>query len=1090
MLEIDRLNRIKEFAYSIDQNLSKEALILAVLSDSAGRRSAARQLNIASNYFKDPIKDLEEWKKSRVNSWKDCNTEIKENKEEIKWPAYLCEKDSSLRYFDFDRDDDEKFSPEEDEELQDSDLEPDEDEDEIEGTLIDDFQDVDEKDQSVEEMFLEYQHLMGEFDEEEYEAKRMELKRKNQCICTDESDDDADDYDLDTKETDIYDSLVEHKEVAVPEPPESPDDILTVDCLVSRLIEHSYAVDWIRKHIAGNVKSLRTRLDFAAGKTLEKFPQYAEEIKGLKDLIFIQASQYFEATNSRPFPVFLFSNSECDIPSLLDTFSRILGCVLLMHDSTTDEDEFGEALKKNLPHLVLFSSCLERSSSLYGNRYIEKVLRYFIYGRFYKNNITNYKPALFESKIVRKIVLLHVEVPNEIYKFERYEPEELLCSIIDTMTSSAEESAGDRQSSNMFYKRVSALLKSQNSIIFKPLSIKTMFEKILDTMHSVNDELIANSIYKSRINLTNDRLLAVLIMLSNIDANLSNIFHNIKNVLHKVYSILEGNGKWEYSVKFQDTQIFEGMAKFIGSDKLYDLLEHRIKMLKISRSFLDSDIEIDHAGKEVIICNIRTRSRNNKVAGRYSIETPDTKFDDVIGFEEAKEKMLSFVDYLNNRKEFDKFGIKPDNRLLLCGAPGTGKTFLAKAFAGESRLPFFYLSASEITSQKYSGWGAILLRDLFAKAKNYKPCVIFIDELDALGSRDKFGEGSVGYDATSILNTFLVLLDGINTEYNILVIGATNKPESLDEALTRAKRFGTRINAGCLNYQERRKLVMKKLSSRLCGDDYERIVETIAVRTAGNISPVFIENIIEEAKRNAVLKRKKALLIDDISETIDNLLIGRKTCEISDEYKRSTAYHEAGHALLIKLLSSKTRITKVSIGQRDDTVGNTITEIDKKDNILEEYTRDDLITQIMCSLGGSIAERIVCGHWGTGSSFDIGNATLLAKNVVLLTDTGNGYNCAVEYFINPSENYVPQELIELTKRLLDKCSGQTELILRQHRELLDKLAKKLYEQEDLNRDDLEAILGNITADRDKIVRDIIKSLRPYRPVIKKRRHPA
>lgn len=1069
--ERKRLNDIKRLAYAIDHEISREALIIAVLSFPELREYAAEKLNVPDGYLKDPVHDINDWKNSLDNKWDNKKPGYGKCRRLPDWPDWLTEEDFSL---DFNLDDDE--------------------EDEDEDGLADDSElncgdDLDTEECDMSCAFKESARIQSEKEDKEISEMLREMNdSKDREISAIENDfnearqglllyperfagkDDIDNNFAEKADNSDFLSMNSRAGNAG-----EADNIESTSSLLDTMINRTEKADWIRNHVAIDVKSLRRRLEDSAQKTAGLFPQHASEIEKLKDMVFIQVSQLFEVSDSRPFPVFIFSNAESDVPGIIDSFSREMGCVLLKYDSGVEDETFREALKKFLAHILLISNCMGKTTSYSRGAYYDRVFDYFTYGRYYRNNIANYEPALLEECLTKKIVLLHIEVPNTIYKYERYKPSELVFKIMDSL-SSGEDSSEEQHAAMILYRKISSLISPHNSVVFKPLSVKVIYNNILKDLNLINNELIINGIYGSRINIANSRLLAAIILLSNIDANQNNIRHYIKNILFSIYRKLEKNGCSEYTIRYGEYRIIEDIVENINNEEvLYDLLEQHIKILKINRSYLQSEFTIDCKTGEIIIKNIMAKRKNSRIASKYSIETPDTTFDDVIGFDEAKEKMRAFIDYLKNPEIYEKFCIKPENRLLLCGAPGTGKTFLARAFAGESKLPFFYISASEITSQKWAGWGAILLRSLFNEAKNYRPCILFIDELDALINRENLDGGSVSYDATSILNTFLVLLDGINTDYEIMVIGATNKPESLDEALTRAKRFGTRINASYLKYEDRRKLIAKKLEKELC-QDFEAISEAIAVRTAGNISPAFIENIIEEAKRQAIIKNRDMLYLDDISLVIDNLLIGRKTREMSPEYKRSTAIHESGHALAVKLMSPRTRISKISIGHRDTYVGTTVISSEKSDNIADEYTRDDLIAEIMYSLAGSVAEKIEYGHWGTGSNEDIANASILAKYAVIGTDIGNGYNCSVEYFINPEESHVPKELLKLSKKLIEACSRKTETLLRQYHDKMQELTDKLYNKEDLEKDEVDAILGDISTDRKTIIKDIIDSL--------------
>jgi len=440
-------------------------------------------------------------------------------------------------------------------------------------------------------------------------------------------------------------------------------------------------------------------------------------------------------------------------------------------------------------------------------------------------------------------------------------------------------------------------------------------------------------------------------------------------------------------------------------------------------------------------------------------------FKDVAGVKEAKQELVEVVDFLKNPQKFLALGATIPRGILLLGAPGTGKTMLAKAVAGEANVPFFSISGSEFV-EMFVGVGASRVRDLFRKAKQEAPCIIFIDEIDAVGRQRGAGLGGSHDEREQTLNQILVEMDGFEPTTNIIVMAATNRPDVLDAALLRPGRFDRQVTLDLPDINDREGILTVHSTKKPLSKDID--LKEIARRTPG-FSGADLANLLNESAILAALKNQQLITVDDILHSIDKVMLGpeRKSHILSPEEKKITAYHEAGHALVAHELPHVDPVRKVSIIARGSAAGFTL-KLPNEDKKL--HTRSEFIGDLAMMLGGRIAEEVVFGEITTGASNDLRQVTRLAKKII--GDYGMSELMGLRTFGHKEEmvflgrdiheqrdysEHSAQLLDEEIKRLTTEAAATARRILTEKRAMLDKIANALIEKETLEKEQFEAL---------------------------------
>jgi len=442
-------------------------------------------------------------------------------------------------------------------------------------------------------------------------------------------------------------------------------------------------------------------------------------------------------------------------------------------------------------------------------------------------------------------------------------------------------------------------------------------------------------------------------------------------------------------------------------------------------------------------------------------------FRDVAGVSEAKEELKEVVEFLKHPKKFIDIGARIPRGVLLLGSPGTGKTLLARATAGEANVPFFHISGSEFV-EMFVGVGASRVRDLFRRAKKSTPCIIFIDEIDAVGRRRGAGLGGSHDEREQTLNQILVEMDGFDPSTNIIVVAATNRPDVLDPALLRPGRFDRRIVLDEPDIADREDIL--KIHARQKPLDKEVSLRRVAERTPG-FSGADLANLVNEAAILAARRNKKIINMEELLESIEKVLMGpeRKSRVLSDKEKEITAYHEAGHALVAHLLPNTDPVHKVSIIARGQAGGYTL-KLPTEDKHM--HTKTEFQEEIAVLLAGYVTEKEIFGDITTGATSDLRRATSLARK--LITDYGMSENLGPRTFgekeemiflgreIHEQRDYSEKIAEQIDKEITDfisKGTAKAQKIITQERVRLDKVVKELLTKETLEKEEFEKIVG-------------------------------
>jgi cell division protease FtsH len=453
-------------------------------------------------------------------------------------------------------------------------------------------------------------------------------------------------------------------------------------------------------------------------------------------------------------------------------------------------------------------------------------------------------------------------------------------------------------------------------------------------------------------------------------------------------------------------------------------------------------------------------------ARMFMSNKPTITFLDVAGVEEAKTELQEVVEFLKYPEKFAALGARIPRGVLLVGPPGTGKTLLARAVAGEAGVPFFSISGSEFV-EMFVGVGASRVRDLFDQAKRNAPCIVFVDEIDAVGRQRGAGLGGSHDEREQTLNQILVEMDGFDTNTNVIVIAATNRPDVLDPALLRPGRFDRQVVLDRPDINGR-KLILE-VHARGKPLEKDIALEILAKQTPG-FSGADLANLVNEAAILAARRNKRSIGIDEFEEAIDRVIAGpeRKSRIISEQEKTITAYHEAGHAVVARKLANLDQVHKVSIIARG-MMGGYTRLLPSQDRYL--WTKSQFEDTLAWALGGHVAEVLVFGEMTTGPENDIERATGIARKMVTeygmserLGPLALGHKEELIFLgreIGEQKNYsekIAEQIDEEMRALIDNAYSTAKKILTTHRDVLDRLAEKLIKEETLEGEALEEIL--------------------------------
>ena len=470
----------------------------------------------------------------------------------------------------------------------------------------------------------------------------------------------------------------------------------------------------------------------------------------------------------------------------------------------------------------------------------------------------------------------------------------------------------------------------------------------------------------------------------------------------------------------------------------------------------------------------QAQGQNNQAMGfgkskarLYGQDKEKVLFTDIAGNDNAKQDLQEVVDFLKHPKKYKDLGAKIPKGVLLVGNPGTGKTMLARAVAGEAGVPFFSISGSEFV-EMFVGVGASRVRDLFSKAKKNAPCIIFIDEIDAVGRKRGSGMGGGHDEREQTLNQILVEMDGFDGETNVIVLAATNRADVLDPALLRPGRFDRRVNITLPERKDREAILKVHFKKKPTDETVD--LDKLAAKTAGS-SGADLANMANEAAIIAARRNKKKITNDELTEAFERVAIGpeRKTKIMNDHEKELTAYHEAGHAIVGHVLPDSDPVHKVTIIPRGGTGGVTWFLPPEDKSYTNVYEFKDILARAM---GGRIAEQLIYGDDGitTGAGSDLRKATEIARDMVIEQGMGKGLRDQVFHEDNgglmfdkmtrerPYSDETAKMIDEEVAQLIAEAKHRAMLVLKENRSFLDKLAEALLKEETLEESEVDEIL--------------------------------
>ena len=475
----------------------------------------------------------------------------------------------------------------------------------------------------------------------------------------------------------------------------------------------------------------------------------------------------------------------------------------------------------------------------------------------------------------------------------------------------------------------------------------------------------------------------------------------------------------------------------------------------------------------------RSRARLSEDGGKV-------RFKDVAGLKEEKEEVAEIIDFLKNPKKFQKMGARIPKGVLLEGPPGTGKTLLARAVAGEANVPFYYISGSDFV-ELFVGVGASRVRDMFKQAKASAPCLIFIDEIDAVGRQRGTGLGGGHDEREQTLNQLLTEMDGFGVNEGIIVMAATNRPDVLDPALLRPGRFDRQVTVGLPDPTERLDILKVHAKGKILASTVS--LENLSHRTPG-FSGADLENLLNEAALLAVRRNKEKITMAEIDEATDRVLMGpAKVCrKYNDKEKRLVAIHESGHAVVGLKLEDAEDVHKITIIPRGSAGGYTM--MMPKEEHMAVQTKNELLARITGLLGGRVAEELFLGEMTTGASDDFSKATKIARAMVTqygmsdlgpltLEEKNEGIFLGRDY--NKARDFSDAVALEIDKevqKIIEECYKETKRILKENEKLVNAIADALIERETITKEEIEELVetGKIT-DRSKDTDSEIEDLK-------------
>lgn len=841
-----------------------------------------------------------------------------------------------------------------------------------------------------------------------------------------------------------------------------PDSLKT---LVNVVWLKSDSALWVRSLIAETPEELVEAIGRAVAAAKEAVPAQAEAIDRLGRIMLEQACAHLAHPDEfRRVPIFIFSHPGYGASYVLRIMAKALGSSFLTvgDDQTQTADLVKESLKV-APPLIQVHGIRSSDRTAAMNSIVSYCLHgHTVIGQIDASSVFDEAQSsdVLDALLRKSFIFFRLTPPLQPADSTDYTAEEMVAMMRDSWKRLANESFSLMHVDDAFW----TLIRDYNSVVFRRTPIRFLVRQLRDEFSTFR--LAAPGLQPRHLEPADEMRLAALFILERGYPSPKDIRGAARRFVLSLSADARNMTGLELHANEPEWQaIFRDVET--GSDDWLGRVENMARQFSYRGYRLTAELAYDSASQKLRLQNLAERSPKAVTGGVFLQSRPTHRFRDVAGHEEAKTRFQQILTYFRDPEPFRRLGVIPPLRILLHGAPGTGKTLLAKALAGESGLPFFAISAGEFMTQEYAGQGAGLMRQFFQTAETCRPCIIFMDELDALGKRDSMSDSSAGVDYRATLNTLLTLLDGIQTIPDILVIGATNRPDDIDSALTRPGRFGTHIEISKLTVRDRERLIRKNLAPEHCGDDYDELVRYFCRRTTGELSAAEIVQIITESKLQAIQEGQAKVTRDLLVATADRILLGKKLQPLQEDLRRSTAIHEAGHALLCRILLPEQKIDRVTIGHRETSLG-LVRMLDDEEH-LGLQSRDELLCHLLVRLGGVTAEEVIVGHWDLGGSDDFDMAVAMARHALSNLDLGGlGLRSIVRSRFE-SEAPMGGDMEELTVKMMEKCRRAVAELLQNHKEALLHLAEELERREDLDQEDVDGLLRGLKVDRPAIL---------------------
>ncbi|NCC49999.1 MAG: AAA family ATPase [Spartobacteria bacterium] len=820
-----------------------------------------------------------------------------------------------------------------------------------------------------------------------------------------------------------------------------------------------------RDVIADSVEELLLRVADGIGAAIRELPAQEKALRRLQPMLFNRGLAQIHTSDKANRPIFIMTNPGFGAAHALRTLADSVGLRFVAATHTpTSPDDFLDVLREGPPVLLLLH--LTDMQAIDRSPLLTWLLPCLIHGHRMLGD-----PAIspFESALLNKcIIFIEIVPPCSQNAAAEATPEDLATQLSAIWNDNGTGGAAKLR------RGILDLVKNDNTVIFCRTPCRYMVDYLKGEMRETLALLRPVTAWQPD-EPTVRSLIALLILARGYPAP-KDVGGTIKSLCLELFVRFPAFKNLAFDSAETAWADVCGAAATTETD-WPARLENHAKRLDCRKTRLDYSLEFDAATGTVLVCHLRERAPVQPEARFIIHPRPRYAFSQVAGHAEAKERCRPIINFIRNPEPFKRMDCVPPMCLLLHGDAGTGKTMFAEAVAGEAGLPFIAISAGDFMTQEYAGQGAALMREVFQTAAACKPCVVFLDEIDSLSSRSKIMEsgGSASIDQAATLNTLLPILDSAGASHGVLVIGATNRMADLDPALTRPGRFGCHIKIGALTEAEREALVRKALNPRNC-DDYECIVRELCLGMADMNVAANIKALVEEVKVHTVTAGKARVDIDSARAVMDRKLPARERVRLGGKDKARLAWHEAGHALMLRLLMPGAQVDSITIHPRGAALG-AVCVLQDNAGALVYPGPERLISQIMMCMAGVVAEEIAFGTAEISCESDI-RASLQAAKMLQRTMASGiaGMKRMVAVHLAEKLSSKNERMEAWVTDVMLICRTRAWELFIGCRPALARVANTLRRQGDMKVNQLDALLAGTRVDRQGIIRQALDEI--------------